>query len=124
MQRERILAGFGRLQEAVTMTGFSGQSKKTIFLNGVSNFKYSIVKPQNTSSGLAQRPRRRLQTAALGSPVLANGHSGLGPRVYAGCFLCSNLTFHGLYEEGRIRAILKMKKRKPTHLNDLVISGY
>lgn len=67
------------------MTGFSGQSKKTIFLNGVSNFKYSIVKPQNTSSGLVQQPRKRLQRAALGRPVLANGTlaSGLESKLDA-----------------------------------------
>lgn len=64
------------------MTKFSGQGKKTVFLNGVSDFKHSIVKPQNTSSGLVQRPRKRLQNTALGRPVLANRHSGLRPAVF------------------------------------------
>lgn len=48
------------------MTGFSGQGKKTIFVNGVSDFKYSIVKPQNTSSGLVEPAKEKAVERGLG----------------------------------------------------------
>lgn len=48
------------------MTEFPGQGKTTIFLNGVSDLKYSIVKPQNTSSGLVEPAKEKAAERGLG----------------------------------------------------------
>lgn len=53
-------------------TEFSEGKGKTISLNGLINFKYSIVKSENTSSGVIQLAKERLQGMALGRSVPAN----------------------------------------------------